>query len=354
MHYTKAGATIAVLFALGYAGDAAAKNSHVVSSGDTLWDISRSYGCDVQAIRQVNALGSERLDVGQELTIPSCEDRQGAAEPPAEDPELVTHVIASGDTLSEIATHYKTSVRDLVKRNELRDSTILAGARLVVLPGSAAGDESVLRDWQPEPEAIIGQSVGLPHHGRLKKAIRLKQGKGYYIRRPERSFGASQTVGYLTKSVAQVRRRFPHLHDLAIGDLSAKKGGKITMHASHQNGRDVDIGFYFKEIPKGYPESFVVATPKNIDFKASWALLTQFTDLAKKPNGVDRIFMSYSSQKMFYKLARKSGVSKKKLKEVFQYPAGKWSKQGVVHHEPAHDEHFHVRFKCAPKDDGCR
>jgi LysM repeat protein len=342
------------------AGEADAKNSHVVSAGDTLWGISKSYGCNVKAIRKVNALGSEHLDVGQELQIPSCDKRRVVVAPQAEDPKaaLVTHRVVAGDTLGKIASRYKSSVVDIQQRNHLDDTTIVVGGSLSVLPHTISvlpHTESVPSKpglaWQSK--AVVGQSIGLPYKGRLKKAIKLRQGKGYYIRRPHRSFGASHTVGYLKSSLAQVRRRFPDSHDLAIGDLSARGGGKITMHASHQNGRDVDIGFYFKSKPKGYPESFVVANRKNVDFEASWALLTQFTDLASKPDGVDRIFMSYSSQKMFYKLARKHGVAKRKLKKMFQYPEGRSSQSGIIRHVPGHDEHIHVRFKCPPKDKGC-
>lgn len=364
MRFRSSCAAIAALLAMAQAGEAQAKNSHVVSPGDTLWDISRSYGCDVKAIRQVNALGSEHLNVGQELEIPSCEDRRVAVTPLAESdrpetestnietPKPLIHIVAAGDTLSEIASHYKTSVAALQKGNHLRDTTIRLGGRLTITPGELGEFAPRPKPWKPKP--VLGQSIGLPHRGKLKKAIRLQQGKGYFIRRPHRSFGASHTVGYLKSSLATLRRRFPRTHDLAIGDLSAKAGGKITMHASHQSGRDVDIGFYFKKKPKGYPESFVVATPKNIDFKASWALLTQFTDLADKPHGVDRIFMTYSSQKMFYKLARKHGIKKSKLKKIFQYPNGKWSQDAIIRHEPGHDEHIHVRFKCPPKDSGCK
>ncbi len=353
MIYGGTWAAVVAICCAGWAGDASAKNSHVVSEGDTLWGISKSYGCKVKAIRQVNSLGAGHLNIGQELQIPSCAERrivvapvqEGTAKPP------VTHVVVAGDTLSKIAVRYKTTVEELQGRNQLTDTTIFIGRSLLVLPHdrSASGQSITIL----KSKAVVGQSVGLPYKGRLKKAIKLRQRKGYYIRRPHRSFGATHTVGYLSSSLAQLRKRFPRAHDLAIGDLSARRGGKITKHASHQSGLDVDIGFYFKRKPQGYPESFVVANRKNIDFEASWALITEFTSLANKPDGVDRIFLTYSSQKMFYKLARKHGVPKHKLKKIFQYPAGRRAKSGIIRHEPGHDEHMHVRFKCPPKDKRC-
>ncbi len=351
MRYQRALAIAAAFGCLGMGATAQAKTSHTVSAGDTLWEISRSYGCEVQALRQVNQLGSEHLNVGQTLEIPSCSERRVTVNAKTSEPSVILYQVESGDTLSGIASRYKTSVDEIIIRNDLQDTAILAGAQLRVVPGAEGMALALKPAWKPK--SILGQSIGLPYKGKLKKAIRLKKGKGYFIRRPHRSYGATHTVGYLKQSLDKVRRRFPKVHDLAIGDLSARHGGKITMHASHQNGRDVDLGFYFKKRPKGYPQDFVVANSKNINFEASWELLTQFADLADKPYGVDCIFMSYSSQKMFYKLARKHGVSKRKLKKMFQYPAGRGSKNGVIRHEPGHNEHIHVRFKCPPKDKSC-
>src|SRR5690606_38575956 len=128
---------------------------------------------------------------------------------------------------------------------------------------------------------------------------------------------------------------------------------KISMHASHQSGRDVDLGFYFKSRPKGYPEAFVVATEKNLHFAATWALLTAFTDLAEADAGVEKGFLSYSTQRLLYKLARKRGISKARLGAIFQYPRGRSSSKGIVRHQKGHDEHMHVRFKCPPRDKKC-
>jgi LysM repeat protein len=43
---------------------------HIVASGDTLYDIAARYGTTVQAIMEANGLTSTRLSVGQQLIIP--------------------------------------------------------------------------------------------------------------------------------------------------------------------------------------------------------------------------------------------------------------------------------------------
>lgn len=333
--------TLTIGFLLSWQWDADAEMAHVVHVGDTLWDLSRSYGCDVQRLREVNRLSSTQLDVGQKLAIPNCST-------PVRAKSLgVVHRVAAGETLGHIAIRYKSTVADIQQRNGLSGTTIFVGGELQVLPGRKQAMHL------PRLKISRGQSIGRPNRGRLANAARLPRGDGYFIRRPHRSFGASHTVSHVARLVARVRQRFPKVHRLAIGDLSVRHGGKISMHASHQSGRDVDLGFYFKRRPKGYPQSFVVGTRANLHFDANWTMLTHLVALTKSPTGVDKIFMSYSSQRLFYRLARKHGVTKKFLRGMFQYPAGKGASQGLIRHEPGHNEHIHVRFRCLPNDKRC-
>ena len=158
----------------------------------------------------------------------------------------------------------------------------------------------------------------------------------------------------MKRAVSEVRKRHSKTHKLAVGDISAKRGGKISMHASHQSGRDIDLGFYFKARPKGYPQSFADATPRNLNFDATWTLLMSFVETQSKPGGVEQIFISYETQKLLYKKARKRKISKDKLAKVLQYPHGRGSRRALVRHEPGHNEHMHVRFSCPPKDSRCK
>jgi murein endopeptidase len=134
------------------------------------------------------------------------------------------------------------------------------------------------------------------------------------------------------------------VHTLAIGDLSARRGGKIADHQSHQSGLDVDVGFYFHHVPDGYPDRFVAANA-DLDLAATWALLTAFIRTADLDTGVQTIFLDYDVQARLHAYARQRGTPDADLAMIFQYPRGKDALAGLVRHWPSHADHMHVRFK---------
>jgi len=201
---------------------------------------------------------------------------------------------------------------------------------------------------------IKGQSVGAPWSGMLRDAAPLPDGDGYVIRRPWRRFGTRTTVDYIERVVTDVRDEFPDAHVLAIGDISAEHGGQITEHRSHQSGRDVDIGLFYKHKPAGYPTSFVPANAENLDCEATYALVAGFAATGGEPGGAQVIFLDYDVQRLLYDWAKEHDVDEDTLDKIFQYPHGRGSSEGLVHHEPNHDNHIHVRFKCPRADSACR
>jgi murein endopeptidase len=199
---------------------------------------------------------------------------------------------------------------------------------------------------------VHGQSIGQPWSGELRNPAQLAEGDGYVIRRPWRSFGTRTTVDFVQHAIADIRDRFPDTHVLAIGDISAKDGGAITEHHSHQSGRDADIGLIYKEQPAGFPQNFVKATEDNLDCAATYALLSDFAETARLDGGAQVIFLDYNVQGMLYRWAKDAGVEDDKLERLFEYPHR--GSSALVHHYPNHDNHMHVRFKCPAGDAACR
>ena len=181
-----------------------------------------------------------------------------------------------------------------------------------------------------------------------------------------RCYGNQPVTDYLVGDLAAARlpdgsvavgstlnvRGFPTV--FAIGDISAEHGGQITEHHSHQSGRDVDIGLIYKHKPVGFPASFIPATEDNLDCEATYALLAGFAATHDEPGGAQVIFLDYDLQRLLYDWAKEHDVDPDVLDRTFQYPHGRGSSAGLVHHEPNHDNHMHVRFKCPRGDSACR
>ena len=193
---------------------------------------------------------------------------------------------------------------------------------------------------KPKPKRRRGQSFGQPWDGHLENATRLRFADGVFIRRPQRAFGTRTTVDHLRRAINDTLELFPRAHTLAMGDLSAREGGWLSEHHSHQTGRDADVGLFYKHKPEGYPAAFVHADEDNLDPGKTWALIKNLIRTADEDGGVQLIFLDHH-------------VSKRRLDRIFQYPHGLGAGAGIVRHEPNHDNHMHVRFKCAAADVEC-
>lgn len=208
----------------------------------------------------------------------------------------------------------------------------------------------------PPPARLFahGQSVGAPWAGRLQHATALPPGEGYFIRRPQRAYGTQTTIELTERAISETLDAFPDEHVLAIGDISAPSGGLITQHRSHQSGRDIDVGLFYRDKPAGYPSEFIHADEDNLDCAATFKLLENFLATADDDGGVQMIFLDFDVQGILYDWALDHGVSERRLERIFQYPHGQGSSEGIVRHEPNHDNHMHVRFRCPADDTGCR
>ncbi|MCM2303565.1 MAG: penicillin-insensitive murein endopeptidase [Elusimicrobia bacterium] len=88
---------------------------------------------------------------------------------------------------------------------------------------------------------------------RFFSGIEMIQGYGYSLIRAGRrtNWGTKPLVDGLRSIAAYMRGTGKAETDLAVGDISSASGGQLGGHASHQTGRDVDIGFYMTEAGSG-------------------------------------------------------------------------------------------------------
>jgi len=100
---------------------------YTVQPGDTLFLIARRYGVTIQQIRQANQLTSDIINVGQRLFIPIT----------GQQPILYT--VRPGDTLFSIAGRFNTTVESIMVLNNLSNTQLTVGQRLLIPSNSQNG-----------------------------------------------------------------------------------------------------------------------------------------------------------------------------------------------------------------------
>jgi len=86
--------------------------SYRVRSGDTLSEIAKRYGTTVATLKELNGLRSNRITVGQRLTIPGSDRASN---------DFITYRVRRGDSLWKISQAYGVSIAELELHNDVSD-----------------------------------------------------------------------------------------------------------------------------------------------------------------------------------------------------------------------------------------
>jgi len=93
---------------------------YIVQSGDTLWLLAQRFGTTVDAIKTLNGLTSDVIQVGQILLIPGM---------------TVSYTIQPGDTLWLLAQRFGTTVDAIMRLNNLTKEVLQVG-QVLQIPGA--------------------------------------------------------------------------------------------------------------------------------------------------------------------------------------------------------------------------
>ncbi|MBX3273325.1 MAG: penicillin-insensitive murein endopeptidase [Sandaracinaceae bacterium] len=208
---------------------------------------------------------------------------------------------------------------------------------------------------RPRVRRARSRSVGYPWAGRLERGVRLEESRHLRLV-PEyaargRHFGAWQLVQLLERAALRVHQRVPGAR-LSVGELSGERGGHVDGHRSHQNGRDVDVGFYMTDA-RGRPhDAFAFAEfgadgvglgPNRglrFDDARNWELVARLV-----ADGDARVQHVFVSNALRARLLRE-GRARRAPASVLDRAARVMSQP---RHHP-HRNHFHVRVYCAPHE----
>ena len=204
----------------------------------------------------------------------------------------------------------------------------------------------------------LGGTVGVPNQGVLTQAEELPvRGPGFVRYRPQSAhyFGRPRLVHALERAAADVANQAPGGAPLAIGDLSAKTGGRIPGHDSHRSGRDVDLLFLVLT-PSGIPvpspgfvrfegDGLALAPDSKdylrLDIDREWLLLRSL--LTSPDVGVQFMFVCRDIEALLIDHARALGE-----------PEALLLRAETVMLQPSdslpHDDHVHLRIACTPEE----
>ena len=109
-------------------------SNYKVKRGDTLYSIANAFNTTVNEIKRLNSLTSNTIYIGQELNLPQ------PSLPPVEEPTpenpgeniYTIYTVLKGDSLWEIAKKYNITVQELIDINDLLTTTIKVGDQLKV------------------------------------------------------------------------------------------------------------------------------------------------------------------------------------------------------------------------------
>ena len=307
--------------------------TYVVKKGDTVGKIANAYHVNADDIARWNNLANAaQIRIGQKLrirvpkgSVSSSSAKASGSASPTYITQNVSYVVKKGDNLGKISRKTGVSIEELKKHNK----------SLRAHPDQLrVGQTIILR----EQKVLAGSGVsrGLANNGSLAGGIQLKDGPGYHVRNPKRSYGTPLTISLIMDAMAAYHKKYPKASLFSIGDLSVQGGGKLSPHLSHQSGRDVDI-------------TYIRDSNGKLDVEKNWFAIEYFLKTKK----VQYIFVDYNLQSEFYNYARSKGYSEAELKTLIQYPNGKQSYMAIVRHSKGHVSHFHVRFVCASTDVNC-
>jgi murein endopeptidase len=200
-------------------------------------------------------------------------------------------------------------------------------------PFAQMSDAEFVRKLKRNPSEFGPMSIGFPGQGRLFNGVQMPQGAVYQVVDPSHAWGTQETVDYLSRAIGRVNERHPDSPRVVIGHISAKLGGPLVPHKSHQAGRDVDVGYYYTTELRW----FARARADNLDRARTWTLVKSLLKEAR----IDLILIDRSIQKLLREHAIASGEDEAWVREVFDGAPGK---RAMILHAKGHADHIHVRF----------
>jgi penicillin-insensitive murein endopeptidase len=222
---------------------------------------------------------------------------------------------------------------DLEEEDEESPSTPSART-FAVHPLDGVSDAEVFRRLKENSTALGSMSIGLPNGGVLINGVQLPSDTHWTLVDPAHEYGTQETVDYLVQAMTKAATVVPDTPPYFIGHLSARSGGFLRPHRSHQSGRDVDIGYVYQGGGKWYQ----LATEQSLDRARTWALVRALIT----ETDPQFILIDHQIQALLYEYALQAGEDQVWLDDIFKGTRG--LRPPLIRHAKGHATHLHVRF----------
>jgi len=189
-------------------------------------------------------------------------------------------------------------------------------------------------------------SVGTPDDGRLIDGVQLQSSEDIIVLEPEMAWGTKQLVDLLQMAAQEMRRAYPDTVPLVVGHLSAREGGPLAPHRSHQSGRDADVAIYARD--NKLIRGFARMDGDRLDTDKTWF----FIETLLHTGLMQYILLDWDVQKIIYDEVQ-IAVPQQTLDIAFQYPRPRGARQGIIRHAGGHVNHLHLRIRCPETDAAC-
>jgi murein endopeptidase len=275
-------------------------------------------------------------DEGDDDTPPDEESPPPSWLGDLEPPDVVHYVVRRGGSMKNVANLFKIYHHEIQALNPgvQLESELAPGTKLVVYR---------------RKDDTSSESIGFPSGGSLQGGVPMLGGPGRELKAiPWKAWGTASTVSTLDRILRQWAARGT-VQPILVGNMSARDGGRLEPHSTHQSGRDVDLG-YPQKLPKGEELNWREMTADNLDAEEAWALLR----LLRESGKVEVVFIDRGIQKLLHDHAVKQGTSKAKLRRWMEYPRAGSVSSAFIQHVPGHTDHLHVRFFCGPGETRCK
>jgi cell wall-associated NlpC family hydrolase len=153
-----------------------AEERYTVKPGDTLFEISKSFGVNIDALKKANHLERDTIKPKQVLLIPTQKERQtgektkrsSGKNPQRASTEVVKkpsaerecYVVQKGDSLYSISKRVGLSIEEIKKTNGLKSTALNTGQKLLLRKEEMERDEEVEELGDVEEVTEVVQAEG--------------------------------------------------------------------------------------------------------------------------------------------------------------------------------------------------